>query len=218
MAKTLTAKRKDTERQTRRQFIVDAARKLFGDKGIENTTMEDIAVACGYTRRTLYAYFKSFDEICLLALLEDQTTRWELQREAVAAADTGLAKLQAWAKTLYRFVSVNPHYMPLEMYWDYHGLHPKSFGRPLFDRFTERNNELADGLRGIFRVGMADGSMRKDLEVDMCISQFLYSLRSIINRAVLPGYSFAEFDPDDYVNHYIELFCRAIKNRRGHHK
>jgi AcrR family transcriptional regulator len=215
MARTLIRKRKDSERRTRRQFIVDAARTLFGENGIENTTMEDIAVASGYTRRTLYAYFKSFDEICLVVLHEDQTTRWELQKEAIAASTTGLAKLQAWARTLYRFAADNPQYMRLEIYWDYHGLNPRSIGRPLFDRFTARNNELADGLREIFRLGMADGSMRKGLEVDMCISQFLYSLRSIINRAISPGYSFASFDADDYVAHYIEFFCRAIeKNGR----
>lgn len=218
MAKTLSTKRKDSERQTRRQFIVDAARILFSDNGIENTTMEDIAVASGYTRRTLYAYFKSFDEICLMVLLEDQTARWQLQKEAVAASETGLDKLQAWAKTLYRFVADNPQYMRLEMYWDYHGLNPKSITRSLFDQFKKRNNELADGLRDIFRLGMTDGTMRKNLDVDMCISQFLYSLRSVINRATLPGYSFAEFDSDAYVNHYIELYCRAIGKSKGRRK
>lgn len=210
MPDALIKKRKLTERTTRRQFIVDAARKLFADQGVENTTMEDIAAASGYTRRTLYAYFKSFDEICLSAFLEDQAIRWQRQQDAIAEAETGLDQLRTWAITLYRFAVDNPQYMRLEMYWDYHGLKPKSIGRSLFKRFKERNDGLADGLRQIFRTGMADGTMRDDLDVDMCISQFLYTLRSAINRATLPGYSFAQFDPDEYVNHYINLFCRAI--------
>ena len=204
--------RKEMEKESRMGFITGAARRLFGEKGIENTTMEDIAASSDYTRRTLYAYFKSFDEICLLVLLEDQAVRWELQKQAIAAADTGLAKLRAWAESLYRFVRDNPQYVRLEVYWDYRGLNPRLIGRKLFARFRQRNNELADGLRDILRLGIADGSMRPDLHVDMCISQFLYSYRSILNRAMSPGYSFAEFEADNYVNHYLDLFSRGIRN------
>ena len=40
-----------------RQLLVDVARQLFAKKGLENTTMNDIAVASGKGRRTLYTYF-----------------------------------------------------------------------------------------------------------------------------------------------------------------
>lgn len=210
-----TISRKEAEIESRKSFIIKAARKLFAQKGIENTTMGDIAVLSEYTRRTLYAYFKSFDEICLMVLLEDQGVRWGLQKLAVAEADTGLAKLRAWAESLYRFVKQNPQYARLESYWDYHGLDPERIGRRLFNRFVERNNELADGLREIMQTGIADGSMRRDLDIDMTVSQFLYSLRSVINRAVSPGYSFAVFDADEYVGKYVDLFCRGIAANGG---
>jgi len=204
--------RKEMEKESRMGFITSAARRLFGEKGIENTTMDDIAASSDYTRRTLYAYFKSFDEICLLVLLEDQAVRWELQKKAVAAADTGLAKLRAWAESLYQFVRHNPQYVRLEVYWDFRGLNPGIIDRKLFRRFKKQNEELAEGLRSIFRQGISDGSMRDDLHVDMCISQFLYSYRSIMNRAMSPGYSFAEFEADEYVKHYLDLFCRGIRD------
>ena len=46
-----------------RQKLVDVARQLFAKKGIENTTMNDIAVASGKGRRTLYTYFKNKEEV-----------------------------------------------------------------------------------------------------------------------------------------------------------
>lgn len=46
-----------------RQTLVDVARQLFAKKGIENTTMNDIAVASGKGRRTLYTYFKSKEDV-----------------------------------------------------------------------------------------------------------------------------------------------------------
>lgn len=46
-----------------RQRLVEVARELFAQKGIEATTMNDIATASGKGRRTLYTYFRSKDEI-----------------------------------------------------------------------------------------------------------------------------------------------------------
>ena len=46
-----------------RAKLVDVARQLFAKKGVEATTMNDIAVASKKGRRTLYTYFKSKDQI-----------------------------------------------------------------------------------------------------------------------------------------------------------
>ena len=43
--------------------LVDVARQLFAKKGVEDTTMNDIAIASKKGRRTLYTYFKSKEEI-----------------------------------------------------------------------------------------------------------------------------------------------------------
>ena len=46
-----------------REMLVDVARQLFAKSGLENTTMNDIAVASRKGRRTLYTYFKNKNEI-----------------------------------------------------------------------------------------------------------------------------------------------------------
>jgi AcrR family transcriptional regulator len=43
--------------------LVECARELFARKGLDATTMNDIAVASGKGRRTLYTYFKNKEEI-----------------------------------------------------------------------------------------------------------------------------------------------------------
>ncbi|MDE7381212.1 MAG: TetR/AcrR family transcriptional regulator [Muribaculaceae bacterium] len=48
--------------KTREKFI-EVARQLFARKGVENTTMNDIASASDKGRRTIYTYFKSKREI-----------------------------------------------------------------------------------------------------------------------------------------------------------
>ena len=46
-----------------RAKLVDVARQLFAKEGVENTTMNDIALASKKGRRTLYTYFKSKEEV-----------------------------------------------------------------------------------------------------------------------------------------------------------
>ncbi|MBQ6653086.1 MAG: TetR/AcrR family transcriptional regulator [Prevotella sp.] len=67
-----------------RQLLVDVARQLFAKKGMENTTMNDIAVASGKGRRTLYTYFKSKEEI-YYAVIESELERLSDQLDEVAA-------------------------------------------------------------------------------------------------------------------------------------
>ena len=43
--------------------LIEVARQLFARKGVENTTMNDIAKASERGRRTLYTYFNSKNEI-----------------------------------------------------------------------------------------------------------------------------------------------------------
>lgn len=46
-----------------RDKLIEVARQLFARKGIENTTMNDIAEASSKGRRTIYTYFKNKKEI-----------------------------------------------------------------------------------------------------------------------------------------------------------
>ena len=50
--------------------ILDAAKRLFLEKGIVNTTMDDISKEADYSKSTVYTYFKSKDEIYTHIILE----------------------------------------------------------------------------------------------------------------------------------------------------
>ena len=69
--------------KTRAQ-LVDVARQLFAKKGVEDTTMNDIAVASKKGRRTLYTYFKSKEQI-YQAVVESELEMLSDQMEITAA-------------------------------------------------------------------------------------------------------------------------------------
>lgn len=69
-----------------RQKLIEVARGLFAQKGLEDTTMHDIAVTSGRGRRTLYTYFRNKDEI-YYAVIEEELKRLSVEMESVLALD-----------------------------------------------------------------------------------------------------------------------------------
>lgn len=70
-----------------RQKLVDVARQLFAKNGLENTTMNDIALASGKGRRTLYTYFKNKEEV-YYAVIKCELERLSDKLDEVAAKRT----------------------------------------------------------------------------------------------------------------------------------
>ncbi|MBD5203973.1 MAG: TetR/AcrR family transcriptional regulator [Bacteroidales bacterium] len=71
--------------KTRDKFI-EVARQLFARKGVENTTMNDIASASDKGRRTIYTYFKSKRDI-FNAVIERETDQLLNQLRIIVAKD-----------------------------------------------------------------------------------------------------------------------------------
>jgi len=54
---------REREKQMRRQQILDAAKKMFSQKGFTGATIESIAKDAELSPATLYLYFKNKDEL-----------------------------------------------------------------------------------------------------------------------------------------------------------
>ncbi|MFT4072472.1 MAG: TetR/AcrR family transcriptional regulator [Dysgonamonadaceae bacterium] len=80
-----------------RNMLIDVARKLFARMGVDNTTMNDIAVASQKGRRTLYTYFNNKNEV-YQAVVES-----EIERMIVALQDVVTKKMSADEKLLLFF-------------------------------------------------------------------------------------------------------------------
>lgn len=67
-----------------RAKLVDVARQLFAKNGVDETTMNDIALASKKGRRTLYTYFKSKEEV-YMAVVESELEILSSSLEKVVA-------------------------------------------------------------------------------------------------------------------------------------
>lgn len=58
-----SSERKEKEKQIRRNDIIDAAEKVFFSKGYDVATMDDIAREAEFSKRTVYIYFNSKEQL-----------------------------------------------------------------------------------------------------------------------------------------------------------
>jgi AcrR family transcriptional regulator len=63
--------RREANKRATREAVLEAARRLFADKGYEATSVREIAEDAGVGERTFYRYFDGKE-----ALLDDELQRW----------------------------------------------------------------------------------------------------------------------------------------------
>lgn len=82
-----------------REKLIEVARQLFARKGVENTTMLDIANASDRGRRTLYTYFKNKREIHQ-AVIERESDQMVSRQRAILAEEI------SWSEKLEKFIEI----------------------------------------------------------------------------------------------------------------
>ncbi len=102
-AQARKASRREHEAQQRRREILKAARTLFVEKGIRNTTLDEIAETAAFGKGTIYNYFSSKEELFREIIYDLTDEIFEETRLAMEAAGPDLrTQLEAYAVTMIR--------------------------------------------------------------------------------------------------------------------
>ena len=88
---------RETQRQDKRARILEAAVRVFADRGFFNATVAEIARAAGVADGTIYLYFKGKDDL-LLQLFEEKMA------ELTASAQAALSEEQDAPARLKQFI------------------------------------------------------------------------------------------------------------------
>lgn len=77
-------KKKEMMIQYNKEAILKAAKRLFEQKGIETTTMDDISREADYSKSTMYVYFSGKEDILNHIVLEQMSLLFEKLKECMA--------------------------------------------------------------------------------------------------------------------------------------
>jgi AcrR family transcriptional regulator len=143
------ATRGKVPREVREREMIEVARRLFGERGFHDVTMDEIAEAAGVSKPMVYAYFESKEGL-FLACVEVATT--ELIRTVEEVTPPSLPQdVRLWAGLLAVFTFIEEHRNSWMLLYP-HG--PQS-GGPFAAGAARANEEMGRLITGIFREAAA---------------------------------------------------------------
>ena len=163
------------ERQRRR--ILAAAEELFDIRGIDRVPIADIVAAAGIRASTLYEYFSNKDEIVWTLVEELMRQSSASVLEAIeAATGPALAKITALLEALGNELADHPQRVRFMAQFD--AMYARDWSA---ERLLALEDRLFPGrfepLSNLIREGIADGSLRPDLDPDV-------TMHSVLNAVV----------------------------------
>jgi AcrR family transcriptional regulator len=163
-------------RKRQRQRILEAAKELFDERGIDRVTMADITSASGIRASTLYQYFSSKEYVVWAILTEALTDVAESVKQKMESATTGFSKIAALLNFIADELSNNPARVRFMAQFD--AMYSRDW--PAERLVTLEAQINPDGFRyfnKLIREGIADGSLRRDLDPDL-------TMHALINAVI----------------------------------
>jgi AcrR family transcriptional regulator len=186
---------KRTERS--RILILDAADAAFREKGFATTSVEEIAMRAGLTRKTVYNLFASKDEIAsqLIARVEANDAPY---RDRIEAGGDVFPLLESVFLDSARWCLANPSLAKLALApAERPSLEPPP-DRPSFQRL----------VRDILMLGQRQGVIRKDDDPNFMALVLL----GIYGQAMLSTLAGGQFTEDE-IRHIIRIVVEGIGER-----
>ena len=82
------ARRRRMSRAAREQQMLDVAEEVFGERGYQATSMDEIAERCGVSKPMLYEYFGSKDGLLVACVTRSKAELLDVTQKAMAGAAT----------------------------------------------------------------------------------------------------------------------------------
>ena len=176
---------KEIIRDFRRDQIMDVARRLFGQRGTTEVSMEEIASEAGVARSTIYVYFANRDELlraCLNRMHEQLVQRIT---ETWDAENTPIDRLRVLILGIFEQLDNNPAFLRLALA-TYEAISPS--GEAIGSELSMIGLDVVGRIRELFDEGVASGTFRP-LDTDRAVTligQQIYGAMSVRAADPLP--------------------------------
>lgn len=213
-----SGERKEKEKEIRRNDIIDAAERVFFTRGYNAATMDDVAKDAEYSKRTVYVYFNSKEQIYFEIMIRGYKLLMEMLKADRQKNQThdALEEIRQMAATLYRFSNDYAEYFSAIMEYENSML---DFQTSIPDHSKEECYALGEQilayLTDALKKGIAEGSFRSDLNIKNTALALWACIIGVFNTAKKKKYYIENYhgvNPEDLIAEAFNLMIRSIQN------
>lgn len=166
---------------SRRDELLELAATMFAERGLKATTVRDIADSAGILSGSLYHHFKSKEQMVEEVLRDFLDWLFAKYEQIAASGETPLERLKGLFLT--SFEAIEHRHAQVVIYQDEA---KRLSSLPQFAFVDERNREQRKMWLDLLNQGIADGSFRPDLDVDL-VYRFIRDTTWVSVRWYQPG-------------------------------
>jgi TetR/AcrR family fatty acid metabolism transcriptional regulator len=186
--------------------ILEAARRVFAERGFHEATVDGIAEAAGVAKGTVYWYYHSKREIYWAALKHGIGVLHEKLEKEMGAARTIPAKVHAFIATKMRFIEEHRDFFKI-----YYSEFGNAFAHPtqVHEEFRELYTRQARLLECVLQEGVRQHTIR-NLPRSGAAAVISDITRGAITQRLL-GWS--KGDVEDEIEFIFDMVWKGIGNR-----
>lgn len=189
----------------RRELILDAALKIFAQKGFQDATISEISRAAGVADATVYEYFKSKED--LLFSIPEKITRESaaVTSRVLSFVRTAEARLRVVVQNYFETYENNPEYASLIM------LHLKTSRNFLKTGAYDVVRVPARDLLQIIREGIENGEFKPGTDPYLVRATLLGAIEHLATRKHLLG---KPASLGQYVDPLLDMVLDGIRTEK----
>lgn len=160
----------------KREIIRSAAKRLFGEFGLNGTSVREIARLAGYTTGAIYFHYASKEELYADILRDSLNLLLKEVQASVAPDGDAVDALAAAFRALIMFYDRNPRDLDLSLYL-LNGMRPRGLTPALNRELNGQLRAVLDVFRNqLSRAGVKDASL--NVEVGVLFDEMIGALVS----------------------------------------
>jgi AcrR family transcriptional regulator len=158
-----TAERKQRERELRKKQILKAAEKIITKKGMQNTTMDEIAESCELSKGTLYLYFKNKEELIFSLLIMILDNFIKIMESNLKKQDSFQSRFATIGESYLEFYHKYPYQFKIMNHAPEQHPEIEHTARELESELMARNTKVWSMVESVIQEGIDIGLIRKDI-------------------------------------------------------
>jgi len=186
-----TVERKEREKESRKESIIDAAQKVFFEKGLLTATMDDIAEHAELAKGTLYLYYRSKEDLYLAVMMRGLVLLRGMFEEVIAQHYSTVRTLAELTNTFVRFFEHHRNYFRMFHFFNTPQFH-KQVSEEMMIACDRCNESLWSLATGVFERGRAEGRIRTELRPIEIVIVLWTSASSLMMRIDSQGELFRQ--------------------------
>ena len=213
--------RRRQEKEIRRKDIVDAAERVFFSKGYENASMDEVAKEAEFSKRTVYIYFNSKEQIYFEIMIRGYLLLIEMIENSFNAnpPKNALDELHNIFFTFFEFSRKNPGYFKAIMEYEIKDSADQLGVKDESKAECYRLGELIFGyLTHALQKGVAEGTLRSGLDIEQSALILWACTIGVYNTGKKKDYYLKNYfgvDPNEFISESFQLIMRLIVKSGG---